>query len=204
MTQDELERQAESLHYHAIDWDSKYTPIRRRDLSWLPKGIIESEDIEFFQIAISTGTGRIVGYWGNAESGATTFFVVLFDPEHNIQPSQKHNYQIRPTTVSKTQYDALKERVDRALLDKTCTQKCELRNILNRSNEEDYILYTKLDRQLEAELSTLLEEHSLADLLEFGILYAMEKLDARNESPERISHLISLLRAIQDGNHPLT
>ena len=67
---------------------------------------------------------------------------------------QKHNYQKRPTPISKKQYDVLKERVDRALKDNTCTQVCKLRNILQSpDDEEDYILYTKLDRQLEEELS---------------------------------------------------
>jgi len=199
LTQAELQNQRKSYRYHPINWEQRDIPIQKHDLTWVPSG----NDIEFFQIAVSLGMGRFVGYWGPAESGPSTFFIVLFDPEHNIQPSQKHNYQIRPTTVSKTQYDALKERVDRALLDKTCTQKCELRNILNRSNEEDYILYTKLDRQLEAELSTLLEEHSLADLLSFGLVATLENSFTR-EFPKRVSHLISLLQAIQDGNHPLT
>lgn len=202
LAQKELQQQRDAYRYHPINWKQKNIPIQRHDLFWVPNGIIENEEeIDFFQLSVSTGTGRFVGYWGDVDTEPSTFYIVLFDPEHNIQPAQKHNYQKRPTPISKKQYDVLKERVDRALKDKTCTQVCKLRNILQSpDDEEGYILYTKLDRQLEAELSTLL----VADLLEFGILYVMEKLDARNKPPERISHLISLLQAIQDGNHPLT
>ena len=205
LTQKELQQQREAYRYHPINWKQKNIPIQRHELSWLPKGIIENEEeVDFFQLSVSKAKGRFIGYWGDIDTEPSTFYIVLFDWEHNVQPAQKHNYQIQPTIISKTQYDELKECVDKALADKTCTQKCKIRSILTQPKEDGYILYTKLDRQLESELSTLLEKHSLADLLEFGILYVMEKPDARNESPERISHLISLLQAIQNGNHPLT
>lgn len=205
LTQKELQQQREAYHYHPINWKQKNIPIQRHELSWLPKGIIENEEeIDFFQLSVSKGNGRFIGYWGDVDTEPSTFFIVLFDPEHNIQPSQKHNYQIRPTTVSKTQYDALKERVDRALKDKTCTQVCKLRNILQSPDDEkDYILYTKLDRQLEEELSNFLEKYSIADLLAFGMVVTLEDSFTR-EFPNRVSHLITLLQEIQNGNHPLT
>lgn len=205
LTQKELQQQRDSYRYHPINWKQKNIPIQRHDLFWVPNGIIENEEeIDFFQLSVSKGNGRFIGYWGDVDTAPSTFFIVLFDPEHNIQPSQKHNYQIRPTTVSKTQYDALKERVDRALKDKTCTQVCKLRNILqNPDDEKDYILYTKLDRQLEEELSNFLEKYSIADLLAFGMVATLEDSFTR-EFPNRVSHLITLLQEIQNGNHPLT
>lgn len=205
LTQKELQQQREAYRYHPINWKQKNMPIQRYELSWLPKGIIENkEEVDFFQLSVSKGNGRFIGYWGDVDTEPSTFYIVLFDWEHNIQPSQKHNYQIRPTTVSKTQYDALKERVDRALNDKTCTQVCKLRNILQSPDDEkDYILYTKLDRQLEEELSNFLEKYSIADLLAFGMVATLEDSFTR-EFPNRVSHLITLLQEIQNGNHPLT
>jgi hypothetical protein len=47
------------------------------------------------QFSITKSTGRIVGYF---DRDSSIFHIVLLDPEHNIQPAKKTNYQIQPTT----------------------------------------------------------------------------------------------------------
>ena len=101
----EENRGSDALRCHPINWNAKNIPIQRKDLDWLPKEILENEaDFPIMQFSITKGTGRIVGYFGRDSS---IFHVVLLDPEHNIQPAKKTNYQIQPTTKGLSQYDEL-------------------------------------------------------------------------------------------------
>ena len=52
------------------------------------------------QFSITKSTGRIVGYF---DRDSSIFHIVLLDPEHNIQPAKKTNYQIQPTTKGLSQ-----------------------------------------------------------------------------------------------------
>ena len=85
-----------ALRCHPIDWSAKNIPIQRKDLDWLPKEILDNEtDFPIMQFSITKSTGRIVGYF---DRDSSIFHIVLLDPEHNIQPAKKTNYQIQPTT----------------------------------------------------------------------------------------------------------
>ena len=81
-----------ALRCHPIDWSAKNIPIQRKDLDWLPKEILDNEtDFPIMQFSITKSTGRIVGYF---DRDSSIFHIVLLDPEHNIQPAKKTNYQI--------------------------------------------------------------------------------------------------------------
>jgi hypothetical protein len=83
-----------SLRCHPIDWSAKNIPIAKDEIDWI--GDYSSDEIEFVQFSISTGRGRIVGFFDDEQ----IFNVVLLDPMHNIQPSKKRNYQVRATYIA--------------------------------------------------------------------------------------------------------
>lgn len=73
---------SQSLRFHRLDWSIKGVPINRTDLNWLPEEILENNDeFPIYQIAISIGTGRIIGFFDRTSS---IFNVILLDPNHNI------------------------------------------------------------------------------------------------------------------------
>ena len=105
----------EIYRFHSINWEQKNIPIQRKQLNWIPAPILENEnEFEIVQLNISTGTGRIIGFWG-AKEAKSTFYIVLLDPKHNIQPSQKHNYQVTTTYEASSQYDILANAIQEAL-----------------------------------------------------------------------------------------
>ncbi|MGY3578923.1 hypothetical protein [Bradyrhizobium sp. USDA 4504] len=83
-----------SLRCHPIDWHAKNIPISKDDIDWIAE--YATEELEFMQFSISTGRGRVVGFFDDEQ----IFNVVLLDPMHNIQPSKKHNYQVRATYIA--------------------------------------------------------------------------------------------------------
>jgi hypothetical protein len=85
-----------ALRCHSIDWTARNIPISKNDIDWL--GDYSSEDIELVQFSISTGRGRVIGFF----DGEQIFNVVLLDHFHNLQPAKKHNYQVRATYISQS------------------------------------------------------------------------------------------------------
>ncbi|MBU0695986.1 MAG: hypothetical protein KKE39_05605, partial [Bacteroidetes bacterium] len=82
-------RVKDSNRYHKIDWDANNIPIKREDIYWVDKNIIENEeDYPFFQFQVSKGLGRVIGFW---KEDYSAFFIVLLDPKHNMQPSKDFN-----------------------------------------------------------------------------------------------------------------
>lgn len=86
-----------TLREHPINWGAESVPIARKHIDWLAP--YDSEDTELIQVAISTGLGRIIGFFDED----SVFNIVLVDPLHNLQPSKKFNYRVRPTHVAKCQ-----------------------------------------------------------------------------------------------------
>lgn len=97
-----------SSRFHEIKWSQPNIPIKFEDLNWLPKNdqILIGPD-EICQLNITQGSGRIIGF-----IVGTTFYVVLLDPMHNMQPSEDYNYVVDATSQSMTQYDELKCKYD--------------------------------------------------------------------------------------------
>lgn len=174
MTQQEIleeNRGSKALRCHPINWSARNIPIQRKDLYWLPREILENEDdFPMMQIGISKSTGRIVGFF---DGNSSTFHIVLLDPKHNIQPSKKTNYQIQHTREGLSQYDELLKRLERVKeVVKNCKcEKCKLyEHIDSMDNLHNNIVYVELDNEFYNEYSEIVEEHSLKEILEAGIL----------------------------------
>lgn len=90
MTFGELINNAKGLHYHKIQWDHRNIPVQPADFDWIP----EMFRAELWQFHITKSRGRVIGFMSD-----NVFYVVLLDPEHNIQPSSKHNYALRLTRI---------------------------------------------------------------------------------------------------------
>jgi hypothetical protein len=178
LTPDVLENNkgSNALRCHPIDWSCRNIPIRRTDLNWLPNEILINDgDFPMMQISLSTGTGRIVGYFDKKFS---VFYIVLLDPKHNLQPSKKNNYQIQPTKIGISQYDDLLGKFDNiSNLVNKCShrQTCQIPHHVNYAKEEHNIVYVSLEADFYTKYHELLENHSLQEIMETGILYIDEK-----------------------------
>lgn len=166
---------SDSLRCHKIDWSAKGVVAKRSDFYWLPSVILDNEDeFPLMQISISTGTGRIVGFLDN---NSATFNVIVLDPNHNLQPSRKHGYQITPTTIGISQYDDLLGKLNKIQTISTkCTrQPCVLNTHIDHIENTHNIVYVGLEDDFYAKYAELLQEHSLTKIVETGILELMSE-----------------------------
>ena len=117
------------------------------------------------QFSITKSTGRIVGYF---DRDSSIFHIVLLDPEHNIQPAKKTNYQIQPTTKGLSQYDDLLNKLERI-------KKCKLHSHISVIEElHDNIVYIGLDNDFYSTYQEILKKIPLQKILENGILVSMD------------------------------
>ena len=164
-----------ALRCHPIDWDAKNIPIQRKDLDWLPTEILENEsDFPIMQISITKSTGRIVGYF---DRDSSIFHIVLLDPEHNIQPAKKTNYQIQPTTKGLSQYDELLNKLERikSIVSDCADKGCKLHSHISVIEElHDNIVYIGLDNDFYTAYQEALKIFFFQEIMEKGILASMD------------------------------
>lgn len=95
---------SKGLRYHQINWQQHKIPLQRKDFTWLPEAYLRNEsEFPFVQIQISTGKGRIAGFWDDQE----VFQILLLDPLHNLQPSKDFNYKVDPCSPLRNQFQSL-------------------------------------------------------------------------------------------------
>jgi hypothetical protein len=176
--QDVLEenRGSGSLRCHPIIWvdnknKKKNAPIKRSDLNWLPSEILDNVgEFPIMQFSISTGTGRIIGFF---DKDTSVFHIILLDPNHNIQPSKKTNYTLQPTNIGISQYDDLLTKLSKfESVVKKCKyeSKCIIQNPLSSVKEEHNVVYVCLDEDFYSAHQKLLENLTIDEILEAGIL----------------------------------
>lgn len=93
---------------HPINWNQPRIPIKKDDLDWIPKEYRDNEAIEFLQFEISQAMGRVVGFFNETNE---IFYIVLLDPKHNIQPTQRTGYKVDNTHKCLTDYEQLLEQL---------------------------------------------------------------------------------------------
>lgn len=174
MTLDELLREnagSKSLRCHPINWNSKNVPITKNDLNWLPANILDNEaEFPMIQLAISSSTGRIIGFFNRDSS---VFYIVLLDPNHNVQPSKYDNYQRQSTTIGISQYDELLNKLDNIKkIVKDCKyEKCKLHSRMEEIESlHDNVIYTGLDQSIYEVYEDVLSEYTLQEIIETGIV----------------------------------
>lgn len=165
----------DAFRYHAIDWGSKNVPIKRKDLNWINKDILENEEeFPMFQFHISKALGRVVGYWDLG-----IFYIVLLDRLHNIQPSKLRDYKIRDSHPLSCQYTSILEDIQIAK-GKGCENKnCKVSESLNRIPTKDNLsnfFFFHLEEEYSDALKSLLKEsRDIVQIIELGILASQEK-----------------------------
>lgn len=137
----------------------------------MPEEVLANDkEFPIMQFSISISTGRIIGYF---DRDSSIFHIVLLDPNHNIQPSKRNNYQIQATTKGVSQYDDLLNKLEqvRKIVKDCPTEKCKLHSALDEMEGlHDNIVYIGLDKDFYADYQEILKEHSLNEIIEQGIL----------------------------------
>lgn len=157
--------------YHIIDWGARNIPIQRQDLDWIDKAYLENEEeYPFFQFQLSTGTGRVVGFWNETN---TIFYIVLLDPLHNIQPSNYNDYNINDCYPLSCEYTSLLKDIDdlkrKVRCQSTgCVIPGELNRIPTKINQTNAIM-AFLDEDFHQEFQRIVEERGLSAIIEYGI-----------------------------------
>lgn len=84
---------------HDVDWNRKNVPYARKDLKWIDKEYLDnSEEYPIEQFQITTGLGRVIGFFDELK----VFNIIFFDPMHNMQPSSFSDFKLRPTSVTES------------------------------------------------------------------------------------------------------
>lgn len=95
---------ARALRFHPLDWTARGIPISQGDFAteeWLGRDFFQDND--FCQFQVSTGKGRIIGFFDETD----IFQIVLLDIDHNAQPSKKQNYQVVGNRAGDSEYNNL-------------------------------------------------------------------------------------------------
>lgn len=162
---------------HAIKWEQKNCPIKRKDLNWLNKDILDNpEEFELYQVAVSTSFGRIIGY-----KDKEIFYIVLLDPFHNLQPVMSLGYRIDKTFPGACQLTGtleINKRVSASLrgMGADC---CKLADELDQGESNvltPNALVHYVDDAQRADIEKCAQDHdlSLVELMEYGILAVNE------------------------------
>jgi hypothetical protein len=154
--------------YHPIDWNARNIPVKREDLDWIDRDIIENEaDFPFYQFQISKANGRIVGFWDVKQ---TVFHIVLLDPKHNIQPAGgKFNYRVDKTSILPCKYTSLIVELDLIKNKKCFCEKCTFKNELTLLQDKYNVgnfVYFQLDDDFYAEFRSRTQDMSIAECVE--------------------------------------
>lgn len=148
----------EDYRLHPIDWNATNCPIKKEDLTSVPKVIIDNAEPDFFwQFQISKGTGRVVGFFNEDNS---VFYIVLLDPKHNIQPSKDYGYHVDPTSVAITEYERVQMVIAEAEKQRnTCKNisECPL-GVLHEEYMKPDNLYASIDKDLKDTFKDLIEK----------------------------------------------
>jgi len=164
-------RMKDANRYHLIDWDAKNIPIRRSDIDWVEKEVIQNEeDYPFFQFQISTGLGRIIGFW---DENYRFFNIVLLDPKHNMQPSKDYDYKVDNTSIEHCELTSLLMDIDgikglNCLID-GCRCKEELNKLPTKLNRGRFV-YFQIDEDYYGEFLEKTQSKSIKELIELGLL----------------------------------
>lgn len=94
---------------HRINWNQPNIPIKRENLEWLPSSYLNNpEEYPIWQFEISKSTGRIIGFFNE---NSTTFYILLLDPNHNMQPCSTYGYKIDDTKVGLTEIEYIEQKL---------------------------------------------------------------------------------------------
>jgi len=161
----------EANRYHKIDWDAKNIPIKRSDIDWVDQNVINNEeDYPFFQFQISTGLGRIIGFW---DENYRFFNIVLLDPKHNMQPSKDYDYKVDDTSIEHCEFTSLLMDIDNIkglnCLINGCLCKEELNKLPTKLNRDRFV-YFQLDENYYEEFLEKTKNKSIKEIIELGLL----------------------------------
>jgi hypothetical protein len=154
----------DNWRYHRIDWESRNVPIKRSDLNWIDKHILDNEEeFPMWQFMISKANGRVVGFWNEDNS---IFHVVLLDPMHNIQPSSYNNYKVDDCYPLSCNYSSLLLDIQNSKCRNPDCQCCNKMSSLPTKANEKNIIYAFIDD----DFLNQLQNFSLTNVLEAGIV----------------------------------
>lgn len=161
----------QNFRFHEIDWDGKNVPVKRADFDWIEKDYLDNEEeYPFYQFHISRALGRIVGFFDEAQ----VFNVLIFDPNHNIQPSKYNNYKIRPTRIGNCHYSSLTSLAASIVNGCQCGMKYDLAEKLDSKMLEQTggVMICRMDEGHHERLSALRRSghaKDITEIFEFGL-----------------------------------
>jgi hypothetical protein len=131
--------------------------------------LINEEDFTLWQFQVSTARGRIIGFWYE-----TTFFIVLLDPLHNMQPSRDYDYEVDDCYPLMNKYDSLMFDIE-SIKNRVCPsgKDCTIHNGLkelpkNLTQTNAYVAY--IDDEYLATVNSILLKKTFSELLKEAII----------------------------------
>lgn len=119
----------QNFRFHEINWDGTNVPVKRADFDWVKRDYLDNEDeFPFYQFHVSKALGRVVGFFDETQ----VFNLLIFDPNHNIQPSKYNDYKIRPTRIGCCHYSTVSSLAVSIVDGCKCGMKLDLAEQLDR------------------------------------------------------------------------
>lgn len=164
------------LRFHPIDWQAQNIPIGQTDISGLPAHYTNSPEFALHQFQVSTGKGRVVGFFDEN----WVFNIVLLDPLHNLQPSKHFDYAVDPCWPLSCELTSLCEGIKEGIAQCT-TYGCQAAKqvaLLAHGHEQHHeqfeILMVKVKDQTQLQWAKELVAQgkvaSIAEIFEAGLL----------------------------------
>lgn len=142
------------LNIHRFDWSRGNMGIsisKKEFEDLIPLQYRNSPEYEPFQIQVSTGHGRLIGFYDENN----IFQLLLLDPNHNFCLSNYSEYKIRPTQKKLSQFEvmhnlvqAIKEDSLKHCKQTTCPALENVNEVLSSSLGKEFVCLTDVDPQI--------------------------------------------------------
>ena len=163
-------------HSHRIIWGQ--SPISRKAIDWIPEDITEDDIV---QINISTGKGRIIGFFDEC-----IFNVIFLDEKHNMQSVNTQKGQPSKTVVGESQYDKLEHKYVELI---KCIEKANnidvIKEKVNKLHDKDsnYIIACELDQEYYSYYLSMRNNDKFKEIIENVVLEDMFKKETTRLRP---------------------
>ncbi len=176
-----------TLRMHNINWKQRNIPIARADLHWIDPAYLDNDDeYPLFQLAVSTGKGRLVGFLDED----SVYQIVLLDPLHNAQPSKHNDYKVRlsrPLGCEMTAMKAAAAAAFKKLEHRPCGCEAELRASLewDKRRRGEAIVMPVVEGSAVDDADDLIEQglaKSYIDIFEAGLVAVLDSRKSPSDS----------------------
>lgn len=159
---------------HPIDWSGKNVPVSLDDLENIPTVLREaakkSDEPFLWQFQLSTANGRVIGFFNEEYD---KFYIVLLDPNHNMQPSGNFGYAVDPTRNAILPYEQIRCQIasmSESLKSCKHCNECPVSQPISEAYLDGNAVYVPIDQELKDTYKEMISNGGFREKLETFLL----------------------------------